>query len=47
MYYIKKFIISSRKEDGEKVFSTLDLAPGLNIIYGPSNTCLLYTSRCV
>ena len=47
MYYIKKFIISSRKEDGEKVFSTLDLAPGLNIIYGPSNTGKTLILDCV
>ena len=33
MYYIKKFVISSQNEDGEKVISPLDLAPGLNIIY--------------
>ena len=38
MYYIKKILISGQNEDGEKVISTLDLAPGLNIIYGPSNT---------
>ena len=38
MYYIKGFIILSQNKDGEKVVSTLDLAPGLNIIFGPSNT---------
>lgn len=47
MYYIKKFIISSQNEDGEKVISTLDLVPGLNIIYGPSNTGKTLILDCV
>ena len=47
MYYIKKFLISSQNEDGEKVLSTLDLAPGLNIIYGPSNTGKTLVLDCV
>ena len=38
MYYIKKFIISSKGDDGQKVMSELQLKPGLNVIYGPSNT---------
>ena len=47
MYYIKKFIISSQNEAGEKVVSTLELAPGLNIIYGPSNTGKTLILDCV
>ncbi len=47
MYYIKKFIISSKNKDGEKVVSTLDLAPGLNIVYGPSNTGKTLVLDCV
>lgn len=47
MYYIKKFVISSQNEDGEKVISPLDLAPGLNIIYGPSNTGKTLILDCV
>ena len=47
MYYIKKILISSQNEDGEKVISTLDLAPGLNIIYGPSNTGKTLVLDCV
>lgn len=47
MYYIKKFIITSQNEDGEKVLSTLNLAPGLNIIYGPSNTGKTLILDCV
>ena len=47
MYYIKKFVISSKNEDGEKVVSAVDLAPGLNIIYGPSNTGKTLILDCV
>lgn len=47
MYYIKKFVILSQNEDGEKVISTLDLAPGLNIVYGPSNTGKSLVLDCV
>ena len=47
MYYIKKFVISSNNEDGEKVISTVDLAPGLNIVYGPSNTGKTLILDCV
>ncbi len=47
MYYIKKFVISSKNKDGEKVVSTLDLAPGLNIVYGPSNTGKTLVLDCV
>lgn len=47
MYYIKKFVISSQNEDGEKVISTVDLAPGLNIVYGPSNTGKTLILDCV
>lgn len=34
MFYLKKFILTT--ESGEKAY--IDLKPGLNIIYGPSNT---------
>lgn len=47
MYYIKKFVISSKNEDGEKVVSAVDLAPGLNIVYGPSNTGKTLILDCV
>lgn len=47
MYYIEKILISGQNEDGEKVISTLDLAPGLNIIYGPSNTGKTLVLDCV
>ncbi len=47
MYYIKKFVISSKNEDSEKVVSAVDLAPGLNIIYGPSNTGKTLILDCV
>lgn len=47
MYYIKKILISGQNEDGEKGISTLDLAPGLNIIYGPSNTGKTLVLDCV
>lgn len=47
MYYIKKFVISSKNEDGEKVVSSVDLAPGLNIVYGPSNTGKTLILDCV
>ena len=39
-FFIKSLIISGEN----KRTSTLDFDEGLNIIYGPSNTCLLYTS---
>ena len=47
MYYIKKFLISSQNEDGGKVISKLDLDPGLNIVYGPSNTGKTLILDCV
>ena len=47
MYYIKRFIIASKTESGERIGSTLDLAPGLNIVYGPSNTGKTLILDCV
>ena len=47
MYYIKRFIIASKTEGGERIGSTLDLAPGLNIVYGPSNTGKTLILDCV
>ena len=47
MYYIKKFIITSQNEAGEKIGSIVELAPGLNIIYGPSNTGKTLILDCV
>lgn len=47
MYYIKRFIIASKNESGERIGSTLDLAPGLNIVYGPSNTGKTLILDCV
>ena len=47
MYYIKRFIIASKTESGERIGSILDLAPGLNIVYGPSNTGKTLILDCV
>lgn len=47
MYYIKKIIVLSQNDIGEKVVSTLDFTPGLNIIYGPSNTGKTLVLDCV
>ena len=47
MYYIKRFVIASKTESGERIGSTLDLAPGLNIVYGPSNTGKTLILDCV
>lgn len=47
MYYIKKIIISSQNDTVGKVNSTLDLAPGLNIVYGPSNTGKTLILDCI
>ena len=47
MYYIKRFIIASKTESVERIGSTLDLAPGLNIVYGPSNTGKTLILDCV
>ena len=47
MYYIKRFVIASTTESGERIGSTLDLAPGLNIVYGPSNTGKTLILDCV
>ena len=47
MYYIKRFIIASKTESGERIGSILDLAPGLNIVYGPSNTGKTLRLDCV
>ena len=47
MYYIKKIKIVSLNKEDEKVTSTVDLKPGLNIIYGPSNTGKTNILDCV
>lgn len=47
MYYIKRIIITSEGKDGEKVISELDLKPGLNIVYGPSNTGKTHVLDCI
>ena len=47
MYYIKKIMIASENADHERIVSTVDLAPGLNIIYGPSNTGKTLVLDCV
>ena len=47
MYYIKKIMITSEGKDGEKVKSELPLKPGLNIVYGPSNTGKTHVLDCI
>ena len=47
MYYIKKIMITSEGKDGEKVNSELPLKPGLNIVYGPSNTGKTHVLDCI
>ncbi len=47
MYFIRKILITSKGKDNEEIISTLDLAPGLNIIYGPSNTGKTLILDCV
>ena len=47
MYYIKKILIASKGAEDKRVVSTVDLEPGLNIIYGPSNTGKTLILDCV
>lgn len=47
MYYIKKILITSEGKEGEKVISELALQPGLNIVYGPSNTGKTHVLDCI
>lgn len=47
MFYIKRINISSRDKAGDKVVSSLDLKPGLNIVYGPSNTGKTLVLDCI
>ena len=47
MYYIKKIIITSEGKDGEIVKSELNFKPGLNIVYGPSNTGKTHVLDCI
>ena len=47
MYYIKEIKIASEGEDQEKIISTLNLKPGLNIVHGPSNTGKTHVLDCV
>lgn len=47
MYYIKQIIITSLGKDEERVVSTVDLKPGLNIIYGASNTGKTHVLDCI
>ena len=47
MYYLKKIMITSEGKDGEKVKSELPLKPGLNIVYGPSNTGKTHVLDCI
>lgn len=47
MYYIKKFLIRSEGDNHEEIISTVDLTPGLNIVYGPSNTGKTLILDCI
>ena len=47
MYYIKKISISSVGKNEEPVVSKVDLQPGLNIVYGPSNTGKSLVLDCI
>lgn len=47
MYYFKKIIIVTKNKDDTEIQSTLDLQPGLNIVYGPSQTGKSYVLECI
>ena len=47
MYYIKKISISSVDKNEEAVVSNIIMKPGLNIIYGPSNTGKSLVLDCI
>lgn len=47
MYYIKQVIIFSEDKNRLKVISSVELAPGLNIIHGASNTGKTLVLDCI
>ena len=47
MYYIKKIMITSEGKERDKIISELALQPGLNIVYGPSNTGKTHVLDCI